>query len=922
VNNPLPVLTTISPNTGTAGSAINITATGYNFLTVSQLALNGTPLTTTYVSSTQLTAQIPASAFTAADTASVTVINPSPGGGISNGQNFLAFSGSTRLKIISTAANNIVWDSVHSSLYATLPGTSGSVVAINPVTASMGTPQPAGNGPNMLDISSDAAHLWVGDDGTGTVQRFSVPGLAPELSITLPLASGVAQDALALKAAPASPNNVAVLLGSASTPYMADGVLVYTDTTPQTWVNSSSGIALVGLAWGPDASTLYASQGEYGTFGLTELHMSGSNVTSAGYPYVFEIGATANAQRIHFDATSGLVYSDYGRVVNAATGDLAGTFNLDPLYTQTNFSTLSVVDAAQGVVFFLGQTIAQWFAHLGYTIVAFDKATYRPLRVLDLPQVAGTPTSFVSWGRAGLAFNTVSSGYSGSTSGIYLLDGSFVNGSALADFTDGTGVDALPQLSAISPQSATAGAASKPLTITGANFQPGDIVYWGGSALSTTYVNPGELQATIPASYMVTAASVYISVGDGVIPYAAMNQLAFTINSAAAATQVTAMNLAAFDLAWDPNSALLYVPVWSADAQYPNSVVAVDPVTGAVTKSVYAGSDPALVRTTADGRYLYAGFLADNAAAQMPLPALNSLLSWSLGASNLFGPLAALDIQPAPGASQTTVIATAVSVLENNSIHPYYITAAGNLTLFDNSVARPTTIATAPPNLFGTLQWGANSSTLYAADNEDTSFMLYQLAATSSGLNVQQYCLYCAENSVLAADPSEAAYNFFANLHFDIGTGYLYDDNGVVVDPSTGRQVNVFPSYGLVVPDSSLNRVFILGQTEYYSGGTQSYTIDSYNQTTFAAVGSFTLNNVVGMPMALVRWGASGLALVTFNNPVDGTQYPPGMLYIISDTSFVSSLAAGAPGSDAVVAPVRRTWQRPWFGRALKTPLK
>ena len=45
---------------------------------------NGTALTTTFVSSSQLTAMVPASNIATASAASITVSSPSPGGGISN----------------------------------------------------------------------------------------------------------------------------------------------------------------------------------------------------------------------------------------------------------------------------------------------------------------------------------------------------------------------------------------------------------------------------------------------------------------------------------------------------------------------------------------------------------------------------------------------------------------------------------------------------------------------------------------------------------------------------------------------------------------------------------------------------------------------------------------------------------------------
>jgi len=89
-DNPVPATTSLSPASATAGgAAFTLTVNGSNFITDSVVRWNGTDRTTTYVSSTQLTASITAADIATAGTASVTVFNPAPGGGISNAQVFV-----------------------------------------------------------------------------------------------------------------------------------------------------------------------------------------------------------------------------------------------------------------------------------------------------------------------------------------------------------------------------------------------------------------------------------------------------------------------------------------------------------------------------------------------------------------------------------------------------------------------------------------------------------------------------------------------------------------------------------------------------------------------------------------------------------------------------------------------------------------
>lgn len=88
--NPSPTTTNIAPTSAMAGSAgLTLTVNGTNFISSSVVRFNGSDKSTTFISSTQLTAQILTSDLTAAGTFPITVFNPSPGGGTSNPQTFM-----------------------------------------------------------------------------------------------------------------------------------------------------------------------------------------------------------------------------------------------------------------------------------------------------------------------------------------------------------------------------------------------------------------------------------------------------------------------------------------------------------------------------------------------------------------------------------------------------------------------------------------------------------------------------------------------------------------------------------------------------------------------------------------------------------------------------------------------------------------
>jgi hypothetical protein len=92
VNIGTPVITSLSPDATTLGTGISITVTGSNFFSGAVVRIGSTGCTTTFVSSTQLIATIPASALTTPGQIPITVSNPGPGA-ISQSANLFVYSG-------------------------------------------------------------------------------------------------------------------------------------------------------------------------------------------------------------------------------------------------------------------------------------------------------------------------------------------------------------------------------------------------------------------------------------------------------------------------------------------------------------------------------------------------------------------------------------------------------------------------------------------------------------------------------------------------------------------------------------------------------------------------------------------------------------------------------------------------------------
>jgi hypothetical protein len=84
--NPVPLLNNplVPDATAPGGASFTLTVNGTGFVSGSVVNWNGSGLATTFVSNSQLTATVPAGNIATASTASVTVVNPAPGGGTSN----------------------------------------------------------------------------------------------------------------------------------------------------------------------------------------------------------------------------------------------------------------------------------------------------------------------------------------------------------------------------------------------------------------------------------------------------------------------------------------------------------------------------------------------------------------------------------------------------------------------------------------------------------------------------------------------------------------------------------------------------------------------------------------------------------------------------------------------------------------------
>lgn len=171
VNNPLPVLSAISPSTAVVGqSAFTMTITGSSFVNTSQVSFNGVNAGGVTVSSTQINLFVDTYWMNLAQGYTVTVVNPGPGGGTSAGQ-VLQINNPVPT-VVSVSPNAI--PALSGDTYVMING-----AGLQPSSQVLwdGTLQGGALQVSSSQISFKVADAWSQTPGTHTIQVFTpAPG--------------------------------------------------------------------------------------------------------------------------------------------------------------------------------------------------------------------------------------------------------------------------------------------------------------------------------------------------------------------------------------------------------------------------------------------------------------------------------------------------------------------------------------------------------------------------------------------------------------------------------------------------------------------------------------------------------------------------------------------------------------------------
>jgi len=437
----------------------------------------------------------------------------------------------------------------------------------------------------------------------------------------------------------------------------------------------------------------------------------------------------------------------------------------------------------------------------------------------------------------------------------------------------------LPTLESLSPQSAMAGASVLTLAVNGSNFSSTSVVKWNNTNLPTAFVNSSQLNATVASSLLVNFGFADITVSSPSPGGGTSASLPFSI------TQSIALD--ANNILFDPFTRKIYASVPSTASQVVgNSIVSIDPLTGALGTPIPIGSEPMRLSLSDDGRYLYAVLSGSNAVRRLDLTTLTPGTQFTT-VSTLFGPFVASDLAVMPGNPNTLA-----TVGYANGIQVWDVTNSG-------ATARPLTKALVNDVYEGSvLAWG-DSTNLYSNDEglSPSSFHRFVVGSTSFAETDSTY-LDALDNTITYAG------------------GLIFADGGAVVDPSpvppvTPKLVGRFlsPGGGYHAVDTATNRIFFLSTNSY---GVTFRIISVFDTSRFTLDQTTELDGLAGDAFDLIRWGVDGLA---FRTAKDFWGNGSGQIVLLHGSAVlprsstpnpVPSVSIASPGS--VTAPAGNTW--------------
>ena len=871
VTNPSPTVSALAPATlQVGGQSTSVTVTGTGFVNGTTVLVNGATRPTTFVTATSVTVGLAAADLGYAGTLAVTAVNPGPGGGVSSSA---ALTVNNPAPGTLTIAPTSVVAGTTGSTVLTVTGTgfvSSTVVQVN------GTARPT----TYVSSTQLLGTLSTTDLGTAGVLAVSVatppPGGGSALSVNLPV-NNPSPGAILVSpnlVSTATPTPTSITVTGAN--FMPSTVVqVNGSSRPTTYISSTqlqsaltvadqaSGGSLSINAFTPapggglsPAASIAVNNPVLGTLTLSPNTVPQGlqsnaiiTVTGSGFIPGTSIQVNGGARTTSYVSPTQLTFTLLASDA-AATGKLNVTaVNPAPAASTSPTAFLTVATATATPVITSTNPSSFIISNVGSSIYVYGTGL--------------TTTSTIQWNGTNLAtYYSYGTVYNGITyvSSYYLYAAvpasllatagtasvTVYSPTALTTISNAVTINInnppVPTLTGISP-GAGAIATDAKVTLTGTGFTSSSVVSYKGTPLPTTYGSSGSLTVTIPGTMNLFPGNGNLTVFTPAPGGGTSNAQPFT----------SYVPFTSNSMIYNPVNGLLYLSVpASVGAPYGNSVVPMDPATGALGTPISVGSEPNKLALTSDGKYLWVGLDGASGVRRIDLTTNTAGLQFAFNPGT-YGSPTAQALAAMPGSS------TSVIVLQGQA---YY---SAQLAIYDNGSLRG---SLANVNYYGgyDLQVDSTRSEIYVGGSG-----LYTYTYSSTGLA-----------SKVTNSNSNIALGNTSLDDMQLVSGQLFSDFGKVYDSESGTLLGTFYQSGTTVAqgatyyDPSLGKVFVLdnntSSSYYYSGYNQiqifspsDYSASStvipinvpYSVTT--ASGNYLYFN----PHKMFRWGSNGLAFHT-----------------------------------------------------------
>lgn len=307
----------------------------------------------------------------------------------------------------------------------------------------------------------------------------------------------------------------------------------------------------------------------------------------------------------------------------------------------------------------------------------------------------------------------------------------------------------------------------------------------------------------------------------------------------------------------------LYVSTYGNSQFNPDSIVALDPASGAVGFSAYAGSEPVAMAASDDCAYVYVGLDESTRISRInrTTRAIDKVIPLTSSTAGTF--VKAQALASPPGFPGTVVASTKAGTR--------CFSGDVDVRVYDDGVLRPVAyVGVNPGYSVRDIVFGSSASTLYGYDTFDRDF---QQSVEMFGLNASGMSQPTSLGLVTATILQDAA----RMLHFDPFSGRVFTQLGTVFDVrGNAAPIRMNLNSGAAVTgdrcgtplqavttDPSTGKIFFV---TWSPGG--GFVLDTYSANGLSLLHSVSLTDRqlggdAGIPQRLVRSGSNQLALVT-----------------------------------------------------------